>query len=245
MYQLTDKSDNKENIMKFLDSKLIHFLLKITQFSEAPNYINEFKILNMITKPNNGTLKTDADIYKYYGINSQEQKLIDEVVNHVKPNKRTPKQTFNVKNEKVIGLKTGITEPEPEIVEEPEAEPMKEHEPEPMKEKKPDKPKTVKKSKCTKVHPPPPCPDTMEVPEGKECCYKKKSLYKSKCLSKAHPPPPCSDNMEVPEGKHCCYKKKRPKKATIRKKASIRKKSTIRKKHKRKNNKRTIRKRGR
>jgi len=247
MYHLIDKSDNTGNLMKFLDSKLIHFLLKITQFSEAPNYINEFKILNMITKPNNGKLKTDEDIYKYYGINSQEQKLIDEVVNGVKPSKRTPKQTFNVKNEKVINVKhnLGEIEPEPEIVEEPEPEPMKEPEPEPMKEKKPDKPKTVKKSKCTKAHPPPPCPnDTMEVPEGKECCYKKKSLYKSKCLSKAHPPPPCSDNMEVPEGKHCCYKKKRPKKATIRKKASIRKKSTIRKKHKRKNNKRTIRKRG-
>lgn len=92
MYQLIDKTDNMGNLMKLLDSKLIHFLLKITQFSEAPNYINEFKILNMITKPNNGKLKTDEDIYKYYGINPQEQKLIDEVVNHVKPTKRTPKK---------------------------------------------------------------------------------------------------------------------------------------------------------
>ena len=77
--------------------------------------------------------------------------------------------------------------------------------PEPMKEKKPDKPKTVKKSKC----------------------------------SKAHPEPPCKENQYSKPPSGCCYKKKIPKKA------SIRKKSTIRKKHKRKNNKRTIRKRGR
>ena len=99
MYQLLDKSDNKGNIMKFLDSKLIHFLLKITQFSESPNHKNEFKILNMITKPNNGTLKTDEDIYKYYGIKKDEQKLIDEVVNHVKPTKRTPKKKQTIKGE--------------------------------------------------------------------------------------------------------------------------------------------------
>jgi len=198
MYQLIDKTDNTGNLMKLLDSKLIHFLLKITQFSEAPNHKNEFKILNMITKPNNGKLKTDEDIYKYYGINSQEQKLIDEVVNHVKPNKRTPKQTFNVKNEKVINVKNNLGETEPEIVEEPK--PVKQ--PEPMKEKKPDKPKTVKKSKC----------------------------------SKAHPEPPCNDDQYSKSPSGCCYKKKTPKKA------SIHKKSTIRKKHKRKNNKRTLRK---
>ena len=68
-----------------------HFLLKITQFSESPNHKNEFKILNMITKPNKGgvTFKKDEDIYKYYGITKDEQKLIEEVVDHVKPTKRT------------------------------------------------------------------------------------------------------------------------------------------------------------
>jgi len=84
MYQLIDKSDNYENLIKFLDSKLIHFLLKITQFSEPPNHTNEFKILNMITKPINGTLKSDGDIYKYYGITKEEQKLIEQVVDDKK-----------------------------------------------------------------------------------------------------------------------------------------------------------------
>jgi len=102
---------------------------------------------------------------------------------------------------------------EPEPMREPET--MKEYEPKPMKEKKPEI-KSVKKSKCSKIHPPPPCPDSMELREGRECCYKKKSSYKSKCLSKGHPPPPCPDGMEIPEGKECCYKNK-VKKASIRK----------------------------
>ena len=52
---------------------------------------DEFKILNMITKPNKGgvTFKKDEDIYKYYGITKDEQKLIEEVVDHVKSTKRT------------------------------------------------------------------------------------------------------------------------------------------------------------
>ena len=152
MYQLIDKSDNKENIMKLLDSKLIHFLLKITQFSEAPNYINEFKILNMITKPNNGTFKIDEDIYKYYGINSQEQKLIDEVVNYVKPTKRTPKK---VRDPEVVPSKkeeSGNYSLDKVFLSEEQKVP-------------------AKKSKCSKAHPEAPC--SGDKPREKNgCCYK-------------------------------------------------------------------------
>ena len=94
MYQEISPSDNKENILLFLNSILIHFLLKITQYSEAPNYINEFKILNMIGKPNTGSLKTDEDIYKYYGITKEEQQFIEEVVGD-KPKSKNVKKSKN------------------------------------------------------------------------------------------------------------------------------------------------------
>jgi hypothetical protein len=44
MYQIISKTDNKNNIITFLNSKLIHFILKITQYSAAPKYKNEFNI---------------------------------------------------------------------------------------------------------------------------------------------------------------------------------------------------------
>lgn len=37
--------------------------------------------------------------------------------------------------------------------------------------KKPLKTDKQKKQKCSKAHPPPPCPEGKEVPEGKDCCY--------------------------------------------------------------------------
>jgi len=39
------------------------------------------------------------------------------------------------------------------------------------KVEKPKKSRVEKKQKCSKVHPPPPCPPGKEVPEGKDCCY--------------------------------------------------------------------------
>jgi type I restriction-modification system DNA methylase subunit len=80
MYQEISRDDNIENILSLLSSDLIHFLLKITQYSEPPNYINEFKILNMIGKPNNGSLKTIDDIYKYYGITESEKAIITSII---------------------------------------------------------------------------------------------------------------------------------------------------------------------
>lgn len=40
------------------------------------------------------------------------------------------------------------------------------------------KSKEPKKSNCSKVHPPPPCPEGKEVPEGKNCCYNEKKKKK-------------------------------------------------------------------
>lgn len=87
MYQEISKNDNKENIITLLSSDLIHSLLKITQYSEAPNYINEFKILNMIAKPNIGSLKTIEDIYKYYSITKDEKNIINSIIKEKKPAK--------------------------------------------------------------------------------------------------------------------------------------------------------------
>ena len=68
MYQLIKSEDSVKNILLLLNSDLINFILKITQYSEAPNYKNEFKILNMIAKPNGTAFKNDNDIYKYFGL---------------------------------------------------------------------------------------------------------------------------------------------------------------------------------
>tara|TARA_Y100000593_G_scaffold93444_1_gene188325 strand:- start:115 stop:5331 length:5217 start_codon:yes stop_codon:yes gene_type:complete len=201
MYQLLDKSDNKGNIMKFLDSKLIHFLLKITQFSESPNHKNEFKILNMITKPNNGTLKTDEDIYKYYGIRKDEKKLIDEVINHTKSPKRTPKKKQTIKGEfgsnpKYANFKDSDLLPEG-------------FEPEP--EQDPEAPQVLGKSR------------TKKKSKSKE-----KKLTKKKCENPKHPPPPCKEDMYDKNG--CCYKKKKQIQTQKKKKGGRRKnKRTTRK----------------
>ena len=44
--------------------------------------------------------------------------------------------------------------------------------------KKPLKTDKPKKQKCSKAHPPPPCPEGKEVPEGKDCCYNIKNKPK-------------------------------------------------------------------
>ena len=177
MYQLIDKSDNVGNLMKLLDSKLIHFLLKITQYSEAPNYINEFKILNMITKPNSGKLKSDKDIYKYYGLTKQEIELVEKVVSGgpmKKDKKKTPKQVKSLSDYGLKELFKSNSDTGDELISDPL--------PKPTKPKKPNSPKkqakkTMKKSKCSELHPDPPClKDKPRLKNG--CCYKDKKTKK-------------------------------------------------------------------
>ena len=81
-YILQQDSDNKDKLMFFLDSKLMHFLLKITQYSESPNHINEIKILNMISKPT-GKIESDADVYEYFGLSKAEIDIIEYEISSV------------------------------------------------------------------------------------------------------------------------------------------------------------------
>ena len=118
MYQLIEQDDNVENIMMLLNSELINFILKITQYSEPPNYKNEFKILNMISKPNGTKLNSDNDVYRYFGINDKEKELIKELVTEPKKTKtnadpkeeetketKKPKQTKGKKGGAALGKK--------------------------------------------------------------------------------------------------------------------------------------------
>ena len=78
MYQIIKKADNKNNLVTFLNSRLIHFILKITQYSSPPNYKNEFNILNMFAKPNEDNITKDEDIYDYFKLTRKEINLIEE-----------------------------------------------------------------------------------------------------------------------------------------------------------------------
>ena len=81
MYQLVENISEGEKYEKYFNSKLLTFLIKITQYTDGQFAKNEFKILNLLSKPS--SLKnnpTDEDIYKYYGITKEEQQLIEEVV---------------------------------------------------------------------------------------------------------------------------------------------------------------------
>ena len=92
MYQLITETDNYKNQLYLLNSDLMHCVLKLTQYSEAPNYINELKIINMITKPNDGNIKNNNNLYQYYGINKNEQKLIQEIVTYSEKSKPKKKE---------------------------------------------------------------------------------------------------------------------------------------------------------
>ncbi len=63
--------------------------------------------------------------------------------------------------------------------------------------KKPLKTDKPKKQKCSKAHPPPPCPPGKEVPEGKDCCYNTKKPKKVKNNSES--PKPESPKPESPK----------------------------------------------
>ena len=93
MFFLTDN----QKYIKFFNSKLIEFILKITQYSSPPRTQNEYKILNLITIPEG--LKdnpTDQDIYDYYKITKDEKNLIEEIVKETpKLSKRTKKKLMN------------------------------------------------------------------------------------------------------------------------------------------------------
>ena len=94
MYYLTDD----KNIERFFNSKLIEFIVKITQYTNCQFAINDYKILNLITVPEG--LKnnpTDKDIYDYYKLTKEEIKLIEEVTKSGE-SKKTKKVSIASKN---------------------------------------------------------------------------------------------------------------------------------------------------
>tara|TARA_B100001093_G_C26834671_1_gene1017796 strand:- start:1615 stop:2964 length:1350 start_codon:yes stop_codon:yes gene_type:complete len=64
---------NKEFIFHFLNSKIIYFLLKITNYNFGTNHKNEFHILNLITIPNNN------EYNKFYKFTKKESDFINKI----------------------------------------------------------------------------------------------------------------------------------------------------------------------
>ena len=70
MYMLTKSKTQGDKLVKFFNSDIITFLMKITQYSAPPNHINEFKILNQLEVPDS------LD----YGLTVKEAELIKVIV---------------------------------------------------------------------------------------------------------------------------------------------------------------------
>jgi hypothetical protein len=78
--------------------------MKITQYSESPNHMNEQKIINLIDKSKFDTLSNnpdDPEIYAKYGISPNEIKYIEEIILETPNNAAAkPKQSFSLKVKK-------------------------------------------------------------------------------------------------------------------------------------------------
>lgn len=70
MYMLVSSRAEGERIAKFLNSDIITFLMKITQYSAPPNHGNEFKILNQLKMP------ASSDVY---ALTAEETALIRRI----------------------------------------------------------------------------------------------------------------------------------------------------------------------
>jgi hypothetical protein len=70
MYMLTKSKSQGDKLVKFFNSDIITFLMKITQYSASPNHKNEFKILNQLQVPDS------LD----YGLTVKEEELIKVIV---------------------------------------------------------------------------------------------------------------------------------------------------------------------
>ena len=79
MYQIVLSDQEGKSYVNFFSSTTINFILKITQYSEPPNYKNEYKILNMIEKPV-VHIKTDNDVYDFFKLTKSEIEFIENVI---------------------------------------------------------------------------------------------------------------------------------------------------------------------
>lgn len=66
--------------LSFLSSRLVRFLMLVTQYSAAPNRKNEIKVLNAIPRPAFQTPKTDKQIYKHYGLSNAQVALVESLL---------------------------------------------------------------------------------------------------------------------------------------------------------------------
>jgi len=71
MYMLTTSKSQGDKLVKFFNSDIITFLMKITQYSAPPNHINELKILNQLKVP---------ESLNSYDLTEKELALIKKVV---------------------------------------------------------------------------------------------------------------------------------------------------------------------
>jgi len=88
MYIIPSIKYDKNMLVNFLNSKLIKFILKLTQYSPPPRNKNEWIILNQIDIPNLSRNVSDNDIYKYYNLTKAEIDLIEDVITPVKKPKQ-------------------------------------------------------------------------------------------------------------------------------------------------------------
>lgn len=86
MYMLTKSKAQGDKLVRFFNSDIITFLMKITQYSASPNHKNEFKILNQLHLP-------DSLDYK---LTAKEEELIKQVVT-LKTKQKTEKQKIKTK----------------------------------------------------------------------------------------------------------------------------------------------------
>ena len=181
MYDEVPNKKMGNKLIKLFNSELIKFIFYITQYASGMRTVNEPIVANSISIPEGDI----GDIYKYYGIKKDEQKLIDEVINHTKSPKRTPKKKQTIKGEfgsnpKYANFKDSDLLPEG-FEPEPEPDPDAPRVINKSRTKSREKGLTKKKCKGPK-HPPPPCKEDMYDKNG--CCYKKKKQIQTQTKKK-------------------------------------------------------------
>ena len=80
MYQLVSNDKEGYNIEKYFNSNIVNFLLFITQYSESPNHINEYRILNLLRCPEFIDNWKDTDIYEYFSLTPEEIQEIEKTL---------------------------------------------------------------------------------------------------------------------------------------------------------------------
>ena len=117
MYQEINKN-YRNKYVNFFSSKLILFLMKITQYSASPNHMNEIKIINLLDKATFDILSDnpdDSEIFKKYNITKEEQQLIEEVIkdqSETRKSKRT-KKASNIESNNYLAIQSENKSPTP------------------------------------------------------------------------------------------------------------------------------------